>query len=44
MKHVQSRGGWADIQTPGNLYSHVTKDMQKDVNADLAKALGIRKK
>jgi integrase len=41
MKHVQVRGGWSDIKTPGNIYSHVTTTMQRDVNADMAKALGI---
>jgi integrase len=42
MKHVQARGGWSDIKTPGNIYSHVTPTMQRDVNADMAKALGIK--
>jgi integrase len=41
MKHVQTRGGWSDIKTPGNIYSHVTPAMQKDVNEDMAKALNI---
>jgi integrase len=42
MKHVQVRGGWADIKTPGNLYSHITPTMSRDVNADMTKALGIK--
>jgi integrase len=41
MKHVQIRGGWSDIKTPGNIYSHVTPAMQRDVNEDMAKALDI---
>jgi integrase len=42
MKHVQVRGGWSDIKTPGNIYSHVTPTMQRDVNADMTEALGIK--
>jgi integrase len=42
MKHVQVRGGWSDIKTPGNIYSHVTPVMQRDVNADMTEALGIK--
>jgi hypothetical protein len=42
MKHVQVRGGWADIRTPGNVYAHVTPEMQQDVNADMTKALKIK--
>jgi integrase len=42
MKHVQVRGGWSDIETPGNLYSHITPTMSRDVNADMTKALGIK--
>ncbi len=41
MKHVQVRGGWADIRTPGNIYAHITPEMQKDVNADMTLALKI---
>ncbi len=42
MKHVQVRGGWSDIRTPGNIYAHVTPEMQQDVNADMTKALKIK--
>lgn len=42
MKHVQVRGGWVDIWTPGNVYAHVTPEMQQDVNADITKALKIK--
>ena len=41
MKHVQTRGAWADIKTPAKTYAHITPDMQKDVNQDLNEAFNI---
>jgi hypothetical protein len=41
MKHVQvSR--WTDIGTPGNVYIHVTPEMQQEVKADMTKAVKIK--
>jgi len=42
LKHAQTRAAHADIRTTGNVYSHVTPTMQRDVNRDMTKALKIK--
>jgi integrase len=42
LKHAQERAHHADIRTTGNNYSHITPDMNRDVNHDLAKALKLK--
>jgi integrase len=41
LKHAQNRAHHADVRTTGNTYSHITPDMQRDVNRDMAKALKV---
>lgn len=42
LKHAQVRAHHADIKTTGNIYAHVTPDMQRDVNRDMTKILKIK--
>lgn len=42
LKHAQTRAAHADERTTANIYAHVTPDMQRDVNQDIAKALKLK--
>ena len=42
LKHAQERAHHADIRTTGNTYSHITPDMNRDVNQDLVKAFKLK--
>jgi integrase len=41
LKHAQNRAHHASVETTGDTYSHITRDMQQDVNQDMTKALKV---